>query len=101
MSDEHVHLREYIERILDEREKAIGIASKNIELRLDHLNNLRSEVEKDRSTFLSKAVYDQMHGDLVRRVEVMEAKFNRAIGVSTVLVVLAGITGGLIGHFTK
>lgn len=99
MSDnEHVHLREYIERILDEREKAVRLTAANLEARLDHLNELRSEVLKDRNQFLSKAVYDQMHDALTQRVGRLENSQSRLMGVGIAIVAGAGFMGAILNH---
>ena len=67
MSDT-VTLREYIERILDEREKhyqlVLSLASSEIERRLKDLNQLREYVVKDRILFVKTESFDIKMKDL-------------------------------------
>lgn len=97
MPEEHIALRDFIVAILDEREKAMLVAASSLERRLEALNNLRSEVMKDRDMFLKKDVYDQMHAELVRRVDKVENVTSRIVGIGATLVVVAGIVGAVIG----
>lgn len=94
-------LREYIETILEEREKALRLTAINLEHRLDSLNALRNEVLSDRSQFISKGVYDQSHQDLIRRIDRVEAMQAKIVGVGIVLVVLSGVVGTIIAHLLK
>ena len=63
-----VPLKEYIERVLDERDKAVTVAYRNLEMRLDLLNNLRSEVQEDRSLYMTRERFDVAHEALGREV---------------------------------
>jgi hypothetical protein len=93
---EGIELREYVERLFDEREKAAELVATNLEQRLDKLNELRAEVMKDRDQFLKKDLYDQMHAGLMDRVYKLEAFQSRLIGLGTALVVGAGIISAVI-----
>jgi hypothetical protein len=64
-----VTLRDYIERIFDERkaaldiafraqQEALGLASRTLELRLEKLNELRQEVTSDRANYITRDKYD-------------------------------------------
>lgn len=70
-SDEQhrVHLREYLERLLEERDRhtdarflaadrAVELARSELARRLTELNQLREEVLSDRSRFVTQSVYD-------------------------------------------
>ena len=67
MSDS-ISLREYIEKIIDEREKyhslALSLASKEIERRLEALNELREEVTSDRAQFIKEDIYAARNKEL-------------------------------------
>lgn len=93
-----IDLRHYVERIFDEREKAALVASKNLDERLEKLNELRAEVMRDRDQFLRKDVYDQQHGSLSERVVKVEQFQSKTIGVVTVLVLGSGILGAVVMH---
>ena len=87
-----VELREYIERILTEREKALNLTATALETRLTHLNALRDDVIRDRAMFVNKDVF----ATLVLRVEAIEKWQARVIGIGTVLVLVASIVGGVL-----
>lgn len=98
---DHVSLREFIESILVERDKALTLTRENLERRLDTLNQLRGEVTKDRDLYLQKPVYDQMHGDLTRRVGQLESMQAKIIGIGMAAVFFSGIFGVIIGKIWK
>ena len=65
----HVTVRDYVERIFDEREKALNlafsaqqqalaIATANLDNRLEKLNELRQEVTTDRGRYLTRDKYE-------------------------------------------
>lgn len=92
-----VGLRDYIDRIFDERQRAVDVTAAALSHRLDTLNCLREEVVRDREMFLPRNVYDQMHTDLVRRVSKVESMQSRIVGVGITLIVVSGLTGAFIG----
>ena len=98
---ENIPLRVYIERIFDEREKTLVLTAKNLEHRLDGLNNLRSEVISDRQTFLTIKVYEVAHAETVRRVSTLEANQNKIIGVAVALIAVAGLIGFMAARLWK
>lgn len=98
MPEEHIRLKEYIEAILAEREKALNLTAATLNQRLEHLNTLRAEVMSDRNIFLQKAVYEQMHEALENRVSKVESVQSKLIGVGTVLIVVAGLLGAVVTH---
>ena len=91
-----VPLKEYIERILDERDKAVQVAYRNMEGRLDRLNALRAEVSEDRATFLTKDKYDGEHGLLENRVNALESWRGKALGFGALLAIVAAAFGALL-----
>ena len=96
MKDDHIRLREFIERILEERERILVLTAKNLEYRLDNLNQLRGEVLKDREQFMRVDIYDKMHTALMDRVWALEKAQSRMVGIGITLVVLAGILGAVV-----
>ena len=56
-----VSLREYVEMIFSEREKAMQRAQETIDARLEHLNQLRDDVIKDRAVYMERSVYGPSH----------------------------------------
>lgn len=95
MSDTaQVELREYIERILDEREKALVLTAQSLDKRLDHLNALREDVVRDRNTYATREVFSSLED----RVEKLERWQSRVVGIVAVLIVCSGAVGGIISH---
>jgi hypothetical protein len=102
-----VPLREYIERIFDERQKALDVAfksqeqalalaSRNLELRLEKLNELRQEVTQDRGNFLTRDKYESEHGALGDRVTGLEAFRGRALGFGALIALISGVAGAIV-----
>lgn len=113
-----VTLRHYIERVLEEREKAVALAYQAMNQRIERLNELRDEVQKDRGQFLRMDVYDEKHEALEKsvhelertltatlgensrrlhqRIDALESWRLKAVGVFLVLVPLSGLIGAAI-----
>jgi hypothetical protein len=98
-----VSLREYIERILDEKQKALELAFKaqqdalalarhDLENRLETLNKLRQEVTEDRSQLVSTDKFEAME----TRMRTLEGWRASALGAGAVLGLLAGLIGAFI-----
>ena len=97
-----VTLREYIERILDEREKhgmlALELASREIERRLEALNELRSEVIKDRIMLVRVDTYDSKMKDLdawrkrvdtaITKIDTRSTTWTAALAIAFIIVQL-------------
>jgi len=78
-----VSLKEYIERIFDEREKALQIAFKSqqealsiatiaLNRELEHLNNLREEINSARREFLTRVEYSSSRTTIEEKISAME-----------------------------
>jgi hypothetical protein len=72
-----VSLREYIEDKFCLIEKATDLANRNLEIRLEGLNEWRQQNQNERNMFLSKDVYESKHENLRKQVE--DLKLNRAL----------------------
>lgn len=104
MSDDtHVALKEFIERILNEREKlfeqkilalekATELALKNVDVRMSHLNELR----QDYSHFITIDKYDLQHEAMRKQVEALVKNQARWIGFAAAISFVSGIIGGII-----
>jgi hypothetical protein len=102
MSDsEHVSLREFIERIMDERQSAVNHLADSMEHRLSALNELRADVVRDRDQFVTKAVYDEKHASLYDRISKIENAQSRIIGIGIITMPLCGVLGAIIAHLLK
>ena len=90
-----VSLKEYIEKILDERQKAIGTATSALEKRLELLNELRSDV-------MSRSEFSRAHDSLVERVRQIElTSVKNAMIVSMITSIICGVVVGVIVHYIK
>ena len=107
-----VQLREYIERILDEREKAqvatfaaamreADTKAREMERRLEGLNELRTEVTRDRSRFVERTEHELLQTAMDRRVAAIERWNAKVVGVGLVLIVLVGVLSTLVGTWIK
>ena len=99
-----VTLREYIEAIMSERDRALtaaftaqqsalNLATRNLELRLEKLNELRQEVTQDRGEYVKREVYES-------RVNIVEKRQAWMTGVGAALVVLIPIITFIIARAT-
>src|ERR1035437_2224275 len=75
-----ITLKDYFEKVLSEQEKqmdlhfrlldqALTLNKTDVEQRLAHLNELRGEVEKDRSLFMTRIEYDAKHEVLMAKLD--------------------------------
>lgn len=93
----HVDLKEYIERIFDEREKAMRLTAMNLEHRLETLNALRNDVLKDRDLFFTKVSAESV----IERIEKLESVQGRMIGVAVALMAVSALIGAVASHLFK
>lgn len=111
---EGVTLREFIERILTEHERAhdaqhqaVAIAAKELERRLDLLNHAHEQSLQDRSEFVTKdrqeAMANALAGETKNLAALMDARIktlenfkSKAVAVGAVLVLFAGAVGAAI-----
>ena len=91
-----VPLKEYIEALIAERDKAVKEAMRQMEQRLSGLNELRSDVVKDRALLLTRERYDTEHGALEDRVNALENWRGKAALVVGAGVFLGGIVGAAV-----
>lgn len=100
-----VPLKDYIERIFEEREKALNLAFKaqqealaiattSLNRELEHLNKLRQEVLADRSEFVTKAEHQQV----LNTLSSLQNFNSRILGFGAALALIAGMVGGILGH---
>lgn len=93
----HVDLREYIEKILDEREKTLRLTAANLEHRLENLNALRQDVIRDREMFFTKTSAES----IIERIEKIESTQGRMIGVAIALMAFSALIGAVVSHLFK
>ncbi len=96
-----VGIKEYVERILNEKEKTTMLVASSLELRLEHLNELRKEVERDRDIYVHRSVFQQVSMENDRRIGQLETTQARMIGIAIAIVALAGFLGFVAGKLFK
>ena len=95
-----VPLREYVERIFDEKQKALEIAfrgqqealalaSHTLEIRLEKLNELRREVTEDRAKYVTVEKYDA-------EIEPLKSFRSKALGFGVLVAVFSGLVGAVL-----
>ena len=57
--NDHVALREFIERVLSERDKALALQAREYERRLDELNHSHDEARRVLGTYVPRDIYDR------------------------------------------
>jgi len=73
MSDtEHISLREFIERIIDERDKQYSAAQKDLERRLEGMNMFRDQLKEQAVNFVTRPEHE------IFRREIDSLKISRA-----------------------
>lgn len=101
MSENEITPLKFVERILDERQRQLELTAKNLEHRLDSLNALRNQVLEDRMRFVTIDRYETQHKALEEKLIGVSSFNNKIIGAGTILALLSGIIGGVMGHFLK
>lgn len=98
---ETISVKDYIERIFSEREAARSEAAKVLQVHLDNLNHWREETLRERDKLVDKEFYLSQHATLISRIEKVEARQSRLIGVGIALVAGAGVVGAFLSHILK
>ena len=103
----HVSLREYIEAIISEKDRALqaaflaqqnalNLATKNLELRLEKLNDLRQEVTRDRANYLTRDKAESDSDAINVRISSLESFRGKALGFGALVAILSGAVGAII-----
>jgi len=97
-----VTLREYLEKIIDLRFKSIDdgtvLARNTMEARLEKLNELRSEVVRDRGEYVRRDVHSREIEAMNNRLSSLENFRAKSIGVAAVLVLFSGTIGAVVAR---
>lgn len=99
--ENHVNLKEFVERIFDERQRLVDVRFQSIDIKLEHLNHLRDEMATDRARYVSQDKFDLVVSAQNEKIADISAVKNKLIGIGLVLGAIAGAVGGIIGHLIK
>lgn len=102
-----VTLREYIEAIMSERDRALtaaftaqqaalNLATRNLELRLEKLNELRQEVTQDRANYQTRDRAEADADAMQRRISELENFRGKALGFGALVALMAGAVGAVL-----
>ena len=72
----NVSLREHIESRLSSLEKATEVAKREMDRRLDGMNEFREQLRKQEGTFITKEFFDSKHDSI--QIQVDELRLARA-----------------------
>ena len=106
--DDRVGLKEYVERIFIEKEKALldllkayekalELATRNLETRLHMLNEWKSETLKEREQYLQSAVFVKSIEAITLQINAIDKRVSDLSGSVKVLIPLSAVIGGIIG----
>lgn len=101
-NEDAVTLRHYIEALMktykeshDREHELIAdtlrMTEKNLDIRLSHQNRFREQIESERGTFVTKDTYDVHHGEIERRMNIVERELSRMSGRSTAITAAIGV----------
>jgi hypothetical protein len=102
-----VTLREYIEAIIGEKDRALSaafkaqqdalnLATRNLELRLEKLNELRQEVTQDRANYQTRDRAEADGDAMSRRLGDLESFRGKALGFGALLALISGAVGAIV-----
>lgn len=74
------------------RDKLEGLLDK----RLDEMNQFRAQIDKERTEYMTRQLYEDRHASLIERMNRMETWQSKLVGVGMGLMVLSGILGAVI-----
>ncbi len=95
-----VPLLVHLEKISALEDKALSLAKENLDLRLQHLNDLRLQVVQDRSVYVSNEKFDANRDGVNVRIAALETWKSKAALVFAGVAAVAGAVGaGVVKAF--
>lgn len=90
------NLEKLMNQRFEMREDALGLANKNMEMRLDKLNELRNEVVTDRSRYVVNERCEMKEESSDSRISRLERWQSQMYGIAIGIGIVAGVSGGVI-----
>jgi hypothetical protein len=84
MTKENVSLRDHFESRLTSLEKATEVAKKEMDRRLDSMNEFREQLRKQEGTFLTKENYEPRHEALAQQIKELQLDRARVEGKASI-----------------
>ena len=91
---DRVELKEFILKVLEEKEKAYTAAGQALEIRLHNLNEWKDQTLVERQNYMTRDEYTSKHESLREKVEALN-------GQMKVYIALSGIFGAILGILIK
>jgi len=89
-----------LEELIDQRfrleDQSLKLITKNTETKLEHLNNLRTEVLQDRANYITNSKYEADSKNFDARLKQLEIWQSKIIGIAIGVGLFSGIVGGII-----
>ncbi len=99
LDEERFARKDYVDLIFASARQAIDIANKDLDRRLEAMNEFRAQLTKQAESFLTIAAYEIKHDALMRRVDALEqeaaAHRSRQQGISNIWKVVVAVVGFL------
>ena len=93
-----VSIKDYVDKIFEERTASLNVTAKYLERQLDHLNDLRKEVTNDRADFLPRTEYLIHHQMLEDKINDVKSFQSKMVGIGLALIFLSAIIGSVVAH---
>jgi hypothetical protein len=103
-----VNLKEFVLKIFEEQEKsligqlraserALELATHNMEIRLHNLNEWKNQTIQERGRFVQCEVFEKSMDGVNDKINGLERSLAASTGMIKILLPVAGIFGGLLG----
>ena len=89
-------LKEHIESRLDAQQRAVDKAEESLTIRLEGMNEFRAQILRERSDYITQAVYEARHQQLVDRIDAAARWQSRMVGALTLVGFMLPIAVALI-----
>lgn len=97
-------LEKYFESKMEATEKALVLANENLKIRLEHMNEVRNQLESQAHTFVTKQETERIKED-IKNLQLKEAevrgKASQLSAMIALSIAIIGIILGVINIFLK
>ena len=94
---EEVPLREHMDQRFTDLERRIDLTSQGLERRLEGMNELRAQIDKERGQYLSRTEFEAKYEALADRVRSVE----QSVAKATAVAAFVGAVAGILSHVIK
>lgn len=74
--------KEYVDVRFNEQEKALVVATKELNRRLEGMNEIRSQLDRQASTFLTRDSFDSSHAVILEKLSTIEKSLSAEVARS-------------------